>query len=97
MLPCQINEGCNEVKLGKDWESIIGFNNLEVIGDLDNNSFPRVAEAGESQMGVDSREENEQEEEKLETANGDKVFKDLQKRKDKIGREAVEREVRLRN
>lgn len=48
-------------------------------------------------MGVDSREENEQEEEKLETANGDKVFKDLQKRKDKIGREAVEREVRLRN
>lgn len=50
-------------------------------------------------MGIDSREESrtKRTEKKLETADGDKIFKDLQKRKDKIGREAVEREVRLRN
>lgn len=71
MLPCQINEVRNEVKFEKDWESIIRFNNLEVIGYLDNHSFSRVGGARESQMGLDSREE------KLETANGDKVFKDL--------------------
>lgn len=75
------------------------MNNLEVTGDLDNSSFPRLAQAGENQMGIDSREESrtKRTEKKLETADGDKIFKDLQKRKDKIGREAVEREVRLRN